>query len=82
MSVFGAHVPRRKQSYPCPRRYRLLLISFITFGILIAYLINFGTKSIQSPASWRILMGIGFVFAFILGFGILLFPETPRFDYR
>jgi SP family sugar:H+ symporter-like MFS transporter len=58
--------------------YRL----FITIGILIACLINFGTESIESPASWRIVMDIGFVFAFVLGFGILLFPETPRFDHR
>jgi MFS transporter, SP family, sugar:H+ symporter len=55
---------------------------FITIGIIIAYLINFGTESIQSPASWRIVMGISFIWAFVLGFGILLFPETPRFDYR
>jgi MFS transporter, SP family, sugar:H+ symporter len=55
---------------------------FITIGILIAYLINFGIERIQSPASWRIVMGISFVWAFVLGFGILLFPETPRFDYR
>jgi MFS family permease len=42
---------------------------FITIGILIAYLINFGTESIQSPASWRIVMGISFIWAFVLGFG-------------
>ena len=27
-------------------------------------------------------MGIGFLFAIALGTGILLFPETPRHDYR
>lgn len=27
-------------------------------------------------------IGLGFVFAAILGFGILAFPETPRFVYR
>ena len=27
-------------------------------------------------------MGIGFLWAIVLGFGILLFPESPRFDYR
>lgn len=54
---------------------------FITIGILVAYRINFGTENIQGPASWRIVMGISFIWAFVLGFGILLFPETPRFDY-
>lgn len=55
---------------------------FITIGILIAYLINFGTEKIQSTASWRIVMGVSWVWALILGIGILFFPETPRFDYR
>lgn len=55
---------------------------FITIGILIAYLINFGTEGIRSAASWRIVMGIGFVWSTVLGVGILFFPETPRWDYR
>ncbi|KJX96670.1 MFS monosaccharide transporter like protein [Zymoseptoria brevis] len=57
---------------------------FITIGILIAYLINFGTETINadSTASWRIPMGISFLWALILGFGILFFPETPRHDFR
>ena len=55
---------------------------FITIGILIANLINFGTEGISNTASWRIPMGIGWLWAIILGFGILLFPETPRHNYR
>ncbi len=27
-------------------------------------------------------MGVGFLFAIVLGVGILFFPETPRHDYR
>lgn len=27
-------------------------------------------------------MGIGFIWAVILGVGILAFPETPRYEYR
>lgn len=34
---------------------------FVTIGILIAYLINFGTEKIQSQASWGTVMGINFV---------------------
>ena len=55
---------------------------FITLGILIAYIINYGTNTIQSTASWRITMGIGFVWALVLGFGIMLFPESPKYAYR
>ncbi|KAI8713987.1 hypothetical protein NCS52_01117900 [Fusarium sp. LHS14.1] len=57
---------------------------FITLGIFLAACFNYGTVTHQrnSSASWRIVIGIGWVFTLILGLGILLFPETPRFDYR
>jgi SP family sugar:H+ symporter-like MFS transporter len=55
---------------------------FITVGILVANLINFGTERIRSEASWRIVMGMGFVWNTVLGVGILAFPETPRWDFR
>ncbi|KAK5457208.1 hexose transporter hxt5 [Exophiala xenobiotica] len=71
-----------------PRHIRGALIStyqlFITFGIFLAACINYGCYEHQrgSAVSWRIPMGLAFVFAFILGAGILIFPETPRFLYR
>ncbi|KIW24314.1 uncharacterized protein PV07_10041 [Cladophialophora immunda] len=71
-----------------PRHIRGSLIStyqlFITFGIFLAACINFGTYEHQrhNSGSWRIPMGIAFVWAFILGGGILLFPDTPRYLYR
>jgi SP family sugar:H+ symporter-like MFS transporter len=55
---------------------------FITLGILLADVINLGTKSINGPASWRITMGIGFVWSGIMAGGIWLLPESPRWDYR
>ncbi|KEF56351.1 MFS transporter, SP family, sugar:H+ symporter [Exophiala aquamarina CBS 119918] len=74
------------QGESSPRHVRGAIVCcyqlFITVGILIAYSINAGTESIQSTASWRIVMGIGFLFAIALGVGILFFPETPRHDYR
>lgn len=54
----------------------------MTFGIFIAYLINFGTNRIHSTASWRITMGIGFAWPLILGVGSLFLPESPRYAYR
>src|SRR5271155_1049794 len=71
-----------------PRHIRGALIStyqlFITLGIFLASCINFGTFEHQrsSPISWRLPMGLGFVFAAILGGGILVFPETPRYAFR
>ncbi len=36
----------------------------------------------ESSASWRIVIGLGWIFTIGLGFGILTFSETPRFAYR
>jgi SP family sugar:H+ symporter-like MFS transporter len=56
---------------------------FITLGILLAYLVNFGTsKSYDNSAQWRITVGISAVWALILGGGILFMPESPRWVYR
>ncbi|KAM0420285.1 hypothetical protein ACHAPT_011946 [Fusarium lateritium] len=53
-------------------------------GIFLAACFNYGTYTHHrnSSASWRIVIGIGWIFTLTLGLGILLFPETPRFDYR
>ncbi|EED13885.1 MFS monosaccharide transporter, putative [Talaromyces stipitatus ATCC 10500] len=69
-----------------PRHIRGALISlyqlFITLGIFIAYCINYGTESMNNSASWRITMGITYLWTIILGGGIAFFPESPRYDYR
>jgi MFS family permease len=76
------------QAETAPKHIRGSLISayqlFITFGIFLAAVFNYAAvrHQAQSAASWQITMGLSFVFAAILGFGILLFAETPRFDYR
>lgn len=76
------------QAETAPRHIRGALIStyqlMITFGIFLAAVFNYAAERHQSgnAASWQITMGLSFVFAVILGGGILFFSETPRFDYR
>ncbi|KKA17090.1 Uncharacterized protein T310_9267 [Rasamsonia emersonii CBS 393.64] len=69
-----------------PRHIRGSLIStyqlFVTLGIFVAYCINYGTEARNDTGSWRITMGITYVWAIILGVGIAFFPESPRYDYR
>ncbi|CAG7977766.1 unnamed protein product [Penicillium nalgiovense] len=69
-----------------PRHIRGSLIStyqlFITLGIFVANCINFGTEGRPDPGSWRIPMGVTYIWAAILGFGMMFFPESPRYDYR
>ncbi|KIV98493.1 hypothetical protein, variant 1 [Verruconis gallopava] len=71
-----------------PKHIRGALIStyqlFITIGIFFAACVNYGTYEHQrdNSGSWRISLGLGFIFCAILGIGILFLPETPRFVYR
>jgi SP family sugar:H+ symporter-like MFS transporter len=57
---------------------------FITLGIFLAACFNYGTYTHQknSSASWRIVIGLGWLWTLILGAGIWGFKETPRFVYR
>ncbi|KAF2723604.1 general substrate transporter [Polychaeton citri CBS 116435] len=74
------------QSESSPAIIRGVLVStyqlFITLGIWTAEMVNFGTEKMDSSASWRIPNGLSFLWALILGGGILLLPESPRFAYR
>ena len=74
------------QSESAPRQVRGAMVGafqlFVAFGIFISYIINYGTNTIASTASWRITMGIGFAWPLILGIGTLFLPESPRFAYR
>ncbi|KAJ6125723.1 hypothetical protein N7523_003343 [Penicillium sp. IBT 18751x] len=74
------------QSESAPRQVRGAMVSafqlFVAFGIFISYIVNFGTQRIDSAASWRITMGIGFAWPLILGIGTLFLPESPRYAYR
>ena len=69
-----------------PRQVRGALVStyqlFITAGIFTADAINFGTEKRLNSGSWRIPMGVGFIWPLILGVGILFLPESPRYAYR
>jgi hypothetical protein len=43
----------------------------ITAGILVAYCISIGTRSLDNSGSWRIVVGMGLFFALVLGVGIM-----------
>ncbi|KAL4919038.1 general substrate transporter [Aspergillus aurantiobrunneus] len=74
------------QGESAPKNVRGAMISsyqlFVTLGIFLAYCINLGTEGLEGTAQWRITLGLTFLFALILGLGMALFPESPRFDYR
>jgi len=50
----------------------------ITWGILLQYFVQFGCSYIDGVASFRIPWGLQMIPAIILGLGMLVFPESPR----
>lgn len=72
------------QSETAPKRIRGTLVStyqlFITFGILCAYAINAGTETLHNIDSWRITVGISFIWVVLLALGMFMMPESPRFS--
>lgn len=73
------------QSESVPAVIRGVVVSsyqlLITFGIWAAEMVNWGTESIDSSASWRIPNGLSFAWALVLGLSVLLMPESPRYAY-
>ncbi|TQV90741.1 MFS monosaccharide transporter [Cordyceps javanica] len=73
------------QSECSPAPIRGVIVSsyqlFITFGIWLAEMVNFGTERMDGSASWRIPNGLSFAWALFLGTLILFFPESPRYAY-
>lgn len=74
------------QSESCPSAIRGVLVAsyqlFITLGIWTGYMVDYGTEAMNSTAAWRIPNGLSFLWALILGGGILFLPESPRYAYR
>ncbi|KAI5452213.1 hypothetical protein NCC49_001148 [Naganishia albida] len=70
------------QSETVPKQLRGTLIAtyqlMITAGILVAYCISIGTRELGNSGSWRIVIALGIFFALVLGVGIMLVPESPR----
>ena len=51
----------------------------ITFGLLLASIVNQCTKDRTDTGSYRIPIGVQFAFSIILVVGMIILPETPRF---
>lgn len=51
----------------------------ITLGLLVSSAVSQGTHSIDGPSSYRIPIGLQYVWSAVLGFGMIFLPESPRF---
>lgn len=65
-----------------PKRFRGAIVSgyqfCITIGLLLASVVDNGTKDRMDSSSYRIPMGLQWLFAGVLGVGLFLLPESPR----
>ncbi|KAJ6579571.1 monosaccharide importer [Mycena vulgaris] len=66
-----------------PKNIRGLIVGLyqlaITIGALLAAIVLNATKDEQSHAAWRTPIAVQFAWAFILGGGMILLPESPRY---
>ncbi|KAH8171331.1 sugar transporter domain-containing protein [Sarocladium implicatum] len=73
------------QSESSPAIIRGVIVScyqlFVTLGIWTSNMVNYGTNEMSGSSSWRIPNGLGFAWALVLGVGILLLPESPRYAF-
>ncbi|EJU03827.1 MFS monosaccharide transporter [Dacryopinax primogenitus] len=74
------------QSETAPKWVRGAVVScyqwFITIGLLLASIINNATQDRPNHSSYQLPIGLQFIWAFILCFGMIFLPESPRFFVR
>ncbi|KAL8276989.1 hypothetical protein RQP46_010624 [Phenoliferia psychrophenolica] len=67
----------------CPKKVRGALVSgyqwFITVGILLAACVNLAVQGREDTGSYRIPIAVQFAWGLILGIGLILLPESPRY---
>lgn len=70
-------------SLQCPRKVRGALVAgyqfCITIGLLLAACVVYGTEKLKTKASYRIPIGLQFIWAVILGGGLMFLPDSPRY---
>ncbi|KAK5729445.1 hypothetical protein LTR17_011975 [Elasticomyces elasticus] len=67
----------------CPKKVRGALVAgyqfCITIGLLLASCVAYGTENIPNDSSYRIPIGLQFIFGVVLGVGLFFLPDSPRF---
>jgi sugar porter (SP) family MFS transporter len=66
-----------------PRKVRGAVVSgyqfCVTIGLMLASCVDYATENRNNSGSYRIPIGMQMVWALILGTGLLMLPESPRF---
>ena len=51
---------------------------FITFGILLGYIVNYALASLPPHINWRIMLGLATIPSIVIALGVIAMPESPR----
>ncbi|XP_047306518.1 polyol transporter 5-like [Impatiens glandulifera] len=51
---------------------------FINIGTLLGYISNFAFSKMSLNVGWRLMLGLGAIPAVLIGLGVLVMPESPR----
>lgn len=69
-----------------PKAVRGAIVSgyqfFITIGLLLAAVVDQSTQNNMTSSSYRIPMGLQWLWALILGVGLFCLPESPRYHVK
>lgn len=67
----------------CPRKVRGALVAgyqfCVTIGLLLAACVVYAVENRKDSGAYRIAIGIQFAWALILGGGLMLLPDSPRY---
>ncbi|OGM43502.1 MFS monosaccharide transporter [Aspergillus bombycis] len=67
----------------CPKKVRGALVACyqfcVTIGLMLASCVVYGTERRGDSGSYRIPIAIQFIWAIVLGVGLLFLPESPRY---
>ncbi|RAO64928.1 uncharacterized protein BHQ10_000940 [Talaromyces amestolkiae] len=67
----------------CPKAVRGALVGCyqfcVTIGLMMASCIVYGTENRKDTGSYRIPIGIQYIWAIVLGTGLLFLPDSPRY---
>lgn len=67
----------------CPKKVRGALVSSyqfcITIGIVLANCVSYATQDRKDTGSYRIPIAVQFLWALILGVGLFVLPDSPRY---
>ena len=75
--------PMNANSFQCPKKVRGALVAgyqfCITIGLLLAACVVYATQNRTDTGAFRIPIGIQFIWAIVLGGGLMFLPDSPRY---